>query len=82
MMDSEWTDGQSHDVVAEGTLDFHGVQQARTVTGKLVWKEGGWASDAVMDIALNDHDIRVPAVVKDNISSVIAVDIHAQLSPR
>ena len=25
---------------------------------------------------------RVPAVVKDNISSVIAVDIHAQLSPR
>ena len=80
--DSEWTDGQFHDVVAEGTLDFHGVQQARTVTGKLVWKDGGWALDAVMDIALNDHDIRVPAVVKDNISSVIAVDIHAQLSPR
>ena len=31
---------------------------------------------------LEAHDIHVPAVVKDNISPVIAVDVHATLNPR
>ena len=37
---------------------------------------------AQFGVTLEAHDIHVPAVVKDNISPVIAVDVHATLNPR
>ena len=38
--------------------------------------------DVVFDVSLEAHNILIPAVVKDNISPVIAVDVHATLNPR
>lgn len=45
-------------------------------------KDGKWVLDARFDIALKDHNIQVPAVVRDNIAATIAVDVHAELAPR
>ena len=69
-------------VVAEGEFDFHGVKIKRNIPGEIIWKDGQWVLDARFDIALKDHDITVPTVVRDNIAATIAVDVHAELTPR
>ena len=70
------------EVVAEGEFDFHGVKTARSIPGEIMRKDGKWVLDARFTIALKDHDIQVPAVVRDNIAATIAVDVHAELAPR
>lgn len=70
------------EVVAEGEFDFHGVKITRSIPGEIIWKDGQWVLDARFDIALKDHDITVPTVVRDNIAATIAVDVHAELTPR
>ena len=69
-------------VVAQGEFDFHGVKTARSIPGEIMRKDGKWVLDARFTIALKDHDIQVPAVVRDNIAATIAVDVHAELTPR
>ena len=75
-------DGQRHDVVAEGEFDIHGVTQPHRIEGTVQWVDGVWKLQANFEVTLADHNIVIPAVVKDNISPVIAVDVEAQLLPR
>lgn len=75
-------DGQRHDVVAEGEFDIHGVTQPHRIEGTVQWVDGAWKLQANFKVTLADHNIVIPAVVKDNISPVIAVDVEAQLLPR
>ena len=70
------------EVVAEGEFDFHGVKTTRSIPGEIMRKDGKWVLDARFTIALKEHDIQVPAVVRDNIAATIAVDVHAELAPR
>lgn len=69
-------------VVAQGEFDFHGVKATRSIPGEIMRKDGNWVLDARFTVALKEHDIRVPAVVRDNIAATIAVDVHAELAPR
>lgn len=80
--DAGWNDGEPHDVVAQGTFDFHGVKQERSIEGTLTWNGDAWLVEARFPVALEDHRIEVPAVVKDNIAPVIDVDVRATLDPR
>lgn len=80
--DNAWNDGEPHDVVATGSLDFHGVKQDRDIAGTLTWNGKGWDIETRFPVALEDHAIEVPAVVKDNIAPVIDVDVKATLDPR
>ena len=75
-------DGQRHDVVAEGEFDIHGVTQPQRIGGTVQWVDGGWKLQATFEVTLADHKVVIPAVVKDNISPVIAIDVEAQLLPR
>lgn len=80
--DAGWNDGEPHDVVAKGTFEFHGVKQDRSIGGTLTWNGNAWLVEARFPVALEDHRIEVPAVVKDNIAPVIDVDVRATLDPR
>ena len=80
--DDAWKDGESHDVVATGSFDFHGVKQDRDIAGTLTWNGKGWDIETRFPVTLEDHKIEVPAVVKDNIAPVIDVDVKATLDPR
>ena len=80
--DNPWKDGESHDVVATGSFEFHGVKQDRDIAGTLTWNGKGWDIEARFPVALEDHKIEVPTVVKDNIAPVIDVDVKATLDPR
>ena len=80
--DSTWNDGEQHDVIAVGSFDFHGVKQEREISGTLQWVGDGWEIEARFPVALEEHQIEVPAVVRDNIAPVIEVDVKATLDPR
>ena len=80
--DNAWKDGEPHDVVATGAFDFHGVKQNRDIAGTLTWNGQGWDLETRFPVALADHKIEVPSVVKDNIAPVIDVDMRAKLDPR
>ena len=75
-------DGTSRKVVAKGSFNIHGVEQPADISGELQWTGESWALSAQFDVSLEAHNILIPAVVKDNISPVIAVDVHATLNPR
>lgn len=75
-------DGKRYDVVAEGEFDIHGVTQPQRIEGTMQWVDGTWKLEANFKVTLDDHNIVIPAVVKDNISPVIAIDVEAQLMPR
>ena len=77
-----WNDGDPHEVVAKGSFDFHGVKQDRDIPGTLTWNGKGWEIETRFPVALEDHQIEVPAVVRDNIAPVIEVDVKATLDPR
>ena len=69
-------------MVADGEFDIHGVTQPHRIEGTVQWADGAWKLQATFEVTLADHNIVIPAVVKDNISPVIAVDVEAQLLPR
>ncbi len=77
-----WNDGEPHDVVAQGSFDFHGVKANRSIAGTVVWNGQAWEIETRFPVELQDHRIEVPAVVKDNIAPVIDVDVKATLEPR
>ena len=68
--------------MAEGEFDIHGITQPQRIEGAVQWVDGAWNLQANFEVTLADHNIVIPAVVKDNISPVIAVDVEAQLMPR
>lgn len=76
------SDGTSQKVVAKGTFNIHGVEQTADISGELRWNGESWELAAQFEVSLEAHNIQIPSVVKDNISPVIAVDVHATLNPR
>lgn len=75
-------DGKSHMVTAKGNFDLHGVEQPVDILGELHWTGEAWALSARFEVSLKTYNIQVPAVVRDNISPVIDVDVHAIMNPR
>ena len=80
--DPDLKNGEPHDVVAKGTFECHGIAQAQEIRGKISWTDEAWRIEAEFEVALADHSIDVPAVVRDNIAERIDVDVHATLLPR
>lgn len=83
---TSWADvkanGERFDVVAEGEFNIHGVTKPQRIVGTVQWDDNAWRLNAAFEVVLADHEILIPAVVKDNISPVIAIDVEAQLLPR
>ena len=80
--DPDLKNGEPHDVVAKGTFECHGIAQDQEIRGKISWSDEAWRIEAEFEVALADHGIDVPAVVRDNIAERIDVDVHATLLPR
>lgn len=66
-------------VKVRGELTIHGVTNAMTTEGELHFnEEGKLVATSEFEIALEDYKIKVPASVKDNISSSIRLNIKMQ----
>jgi polyisoprenoid-binding protein YceI len=67
-----------YDVSALGVLNLHGVDQKRTLTGKITVSKDGIKLDTRFNINLADHKIDIPKLVFNKIAERIAV--HATLN--
>lgn len=62
-------------VRAKGTLKIHGVGQERIIPCKVVVTHAGVRITTDFEVALADHDIRIPRVVEQKIAPVIQVKV-------
>ena len=76
------SNGESFDVIAIGDFDIHGIVKTHRIEGSMRYDKNIWYLSADFEVTLADHNIQIPAVVRDNISPVIAIDVDAQMMPR
>jgi hypothetical protein len=69
----DWNKDGTYPVTATGKMNIHGVEQDRTITGKLQVTGGRLQLDAGFPVALADHNIKIPTVVFQKIAETIAV---------
>ncbi|MES2416567.1 MAG: YceI family protein [Bacteroidota bacterium] len=72
-------DGE-YNVVAKGILNVHGVNQARSVSGKIIIKNGAVFLNSTFDVACVAHKIKIPSLIVTKIAEVIQVKIQGTLN--
>jgi polyisoprenoid-binding protein YceI len=63
----------------KGDLTIHGVSKPVIMKGFLTFKESQWLAESDFTVKVADYDIKIPAVVKDNIAKEIDVKVVAKL---
>lgn len=71
----------SYDAKVKGTLTLHGVSKAIEVPGKITVKNGKPQLNADFNILLSDYNIKIPSVVKENISNTVRITVDCALEP-
>ncbi|WP_276479907.1 YceI family protein [Paraflavitalea pollutisoli] len=71
----------SYPAKVKGTLSLHGVTKEIEVPGTIVVNGGKPQLNASFSILLSDYHIKIPAVVKDNISNTVAITVDCALEP-
>jgi len=66
-------------VNVKGQLTLHGVTKPFNPTGHVTVKSGVITSTSDFDIMVEDFDIEIPKVVKDNIAKTVKVSVVAEL---
>ncbi|MBK7426343.1 MAG: YceI family protein [Saprospiraceae bacterium] len=77
----DWTKDGAHNVKVKGTLEIHGVTKDVVADGKITIKGGSISAQSDLTIAVSDYEIKIPAVVKDNIAKTVKIDIKADYAP-
>jgi polyisoprenoid-binding protein YceI len=71
----------SHDVVAKGTLEIHGVSKEVEIPGKLISDgKGGVVLKANFDISCKDYGVNIPKNVVNKVSDIIKVSVNCSVS--
>ena len=71
----------TYEVSATGILNIHGINQERTIKGKLTISEGLINLNTKFDVLLNDHEIKIPKLVFKKIAEKIAVSARITYIP-
>ncbi|NII24921.1 YceI family protein [Pseudoflavitalea sp. X16] len=71
----------SYNAKVKGTLTIHGVSKEVEVPGKITVKSGKPQLNADFNILLSDYNIKIPAVVKENISNTVTITVDCALEP-
>jgi polyisoprenoid-binding protein YceI len=69
-------------VTATGKLNIHGVEQERTINGKIVVRDNEVQLIAVFKVKLIDHQIQVPKLVMAKIAEEVEVKVDCSLLPK
>jgi hypothetical protein len=80
--DIDFTRDGSYVVRAKGNFVIHGVPQERIIKSDVDIKEGKINIKSSFSVFLGEHNIPIPKVVKDKLSSEIYVQVNCQLQPR
>lgn len=77
----DWTKDGEYIVTTKGTLSVHGVDQARTLTGKINIKNKVVSINSAFNVACADHQIKIPSLMFTKIAEVIQVKVQGNLNP-
>ena len=80
--DVDLTKDGNYTVRAKGNFTIHGIAQERIIKSDVVVKNGKMNIKSAFTVLLADHNIPIPKVVKDKLSSEINVLVNCQLEPR
>jgi polyisoprenoid-binding protein YceI len=69
----------TYDALVQGDLTIHGVTQAIEEKGTFIVKEGKIQGRSVFNVLLEDYDIKVPGVVRKQISESIEITVNVML---
>lgn len=64
-----------YNVNVTGALSIHGVTKNITAPGAIIIKEGEFSANSTFKILLKDYNIKIPAIVVNNISENIEITI-------
>jgi len=78
----DYTKDGVYNVTMEGTLDMHGVELPRTITGTITVKGGVLTFDSKFDVKVADHKIKVPSLYVEKIAEVVQVTFHAEMTAK
>ena len=71
-----------YDVTVSGKLLIHGVEQERTIPGKVIVKSGELVLQSDFKVKVVDHKIAIPKLVVAKIAEEISVKVNAALQPK
>lgn len=78
----DWGKAGNYEVNATGILNVHGVDQKRTLRGKLIiGTDGSVQINTKFIVALADHDIEIPKLVFNKIAEKIEVSSSFNYQP-
>ena len=69
-------------VRAKGLLTVHGVSKERIIKSEMTIKNGSISIKANFTVLLADHNIPIPKVVHEKLSSEIKVEVNSELKQR
>ena len=73
----DWTKDGEYIITAKGKLNIHGVEQERTIPGKLIIKDGKITLVTNFKVKVADHKIEIPKLVTEKIAQEIDVKVEA-----
>jgi len=71
------TDGQ-YEVLVRGTLDMHGEQNEVEIPATIYVRDGVISASSAFAVQVADYGIKIPKVVKDNVSEQVKIYVQAQ----
>ncbi len=80
--DVDLTKDGNYTIRAKGNFTVHGVSQERIIKSDVTVKNGRISLKSAFSVLLEDHNIPIPKVVKDKLSSEINVQVNCLLEPR
>jgi hypothetical protein len=75
----DYTKDGTHNVTITGTLTIHGVAKPRTIPATVTVKGSTVTVDCKFEVALVDHDIKVPEAVGAKIAEKIQVTVKSTM---
>lgn len=70
-----------YNATAKGSLTLHGVTKEVEIPGKVTVKDGKPQLNADFVLLMSDYQIKIPALVKENISNTVTVTVDCALEP-
>lgn len=70
-----------YEVMVGGDITIHGVTKTIEVPGKIMVKGGEISAASTFELTVADFNIKIPAVVRDNIAKTVMVSIELVYEP-
>ena len=69
-------------VLASGRLNVHGVEKERIIPLVITRTSNGYRVESAFEVAVADHEITIPRVVKEKIAPQMKVEVDILLYPK